>query len=101
MCLFSMNRFPTWAVSPMADRSWRSQLGILAGFSHRLMQSTPGDGKWAGIGHAGESRSLPAFYIGFLGIMPFINNASCHDFYSFGGSVTKSFPWGQGLEWLL
>lgn len=32
MCLFSMSRFPTWAVSPMADRSWRSPLGILAGF---------------------------------------------------------------------
>lgn len=32
MCLFSMNRFPTWAVSPMADHSWRSLLGIVAVF---------------------------------------------------------------------
>lgn len=29
LCLFFMNWFPTWSVSPMADHSCRSPLGIL------------------------------------------------------------------------
>lgn len=102
MCLFSMNRFPTWAMSPMADCSWRSLLGNSGCFSHRLMQSTTGDGKWAGICHTEESRGSGCILYcnGFLVIMPFINNDLV--FINLGGSVSQtSFPCGQGLEWLL
>lgn len=69
MCLLSLNRFPTCSASPMADHSCRSPLGILAVFSHRLMQSATGAGRWAGVWCTEESgglaRSLSAFAMAF------------------------------------